>query len=134
MEIATSTLSCEILTEEILRLPGYLSELGVEEVNISYGFGSGIHIDLWWKPMKIHVVHLKKFLEDSIARRILVPGSSDLHIESQDKSFEITVCHQSDFHIKSDTQRVLHFFQSAWSGLVPVFYERRGNEWKEIVT
>jgi hypothetical protein len=119
LQIRTTVLSHDRLLKEANRLPGYLIALGTEKVVVSYGWGSGIHEDLWYLPMQVKIAHLRLFLADSISQRIYLPGDSDLLIEDEPNTWSVRLCHESDIHLESDREDVVDYFVQAWADLIP---------------
>jgi hypothetical protein len=115
MELCTSVLPRETLLAEIARLPDHLKALGITKVILKYGWGSGLHEDLWYQPMRDSTDYLRTFFEDSIKQNIYLPGGSDLLISDEAKTLEVRLCHESDIHIQSDQKEVLDYFATVWS-------------------
>lgn len=81
-------------------------------ITAEYGFGCGIHADLTYVTMRIGVGWLDRFLRESVEQRIFVPGQSDLHIHSPDRTLSITLCHEGDMHVSGSDSDLLRKFLS----------------------
>ena len=67
---------------------------------------------------------LPYFVEDSIDQRIVVPGESDLIIESPSRGLVITCCHESDIHVDGENEETMRQFMSAEPFRKIKFYSR----------
>ncbi len=65
----------------------------------TYGYGCGIHPDLWYKPMAVHTNLLMSFLRSSIDQRIFEPGFADMSLEIHSGEFAAQVSHEGDVQI-----------------------------------
>jgi len=101
---------------------------GESIVTVMYGALSGIHTDLWYKPMAVGPSWFGRFLRESEEKRIIGPAESDLVLVFRDGE-EITFCHEGDIHVRSDSAERLEQFIAApsFTRLVgSVSFARRG--------
>lgn len=79
--------------------------LGDCMVTAYYGFGTEIHIDLQYVPMRVSTKLIDRFIRDSIKQGIVIPGHCDFSFTIPDERIEILFCHESDIHLngKDDT-------------------------------
>jgi hypothetical protein len=107
-------LSIEQMSAALNALQGVLENLfGDCELIASYGWGANLHGDLWYKPMKIYRGTLRFFLEDSIEQKIVVPGESDLYINSPNGELKLLFCHESDIHVDGTSEELMKRFMAA---------------------
>jgi hypothetical protein len=78
-----------------------------------YGWAANLHRDLCWMPMKIHPDTLQFFIEDSIDQRIIVPGQSDLLIDSPQEELRLLFCHESDIHVDGKDEDLMKRFMES---------------------
>ena len=88
-----------------------------------YGCGAHLHAALLYIPMAVFRPACCRMM-NSIVQRIVVPGESDLLIESPAKELEITCCHESDIHIDGENAESLQRFMSAEPFRKIRFYSR----------
>ena len=88
-------------------LPALLvSLLGSQVISATYGYGSYLHPDLCYIPMKVGTSWLERFIRESLEQRIVVLGESDFTFFVQDGRLEIEFCHEGHIHV-SGTDRQL---------------------------
>jgi hypothetical protein len=87
-----------------------------------YGFGCEIHPDLQFIPMRVGIGWFDRFLRDSVAQRIFLPGSSDMSIFEPEKRLIVDFCHEGDIHVRgSDSALVARFISDErYASLFPV--------------
>jgi hypothetical protein len=110
-----------VLTPEEMRLgvdalPLFLSDvMKVEQCAVMYGFGARFPLgcDYCWKPFILSLDKLPWFLQESREQRIFVPGEGDLHVEAPNRTLKLHFCHESDIHVRSESQVELNRFVSA---------------------
>jgi hypothetical protein len=95
-EYSSEYLSAEQMATALNALPAVLDRLfGGCVLTAYYGWAANLHGGLCWKPMKIHPGTLQFFIEDSIDQRIILPGQSDLLIDSPQEELRLLFCHVS---------------------------------------
>ena len=73
----------------------------------TYGWAANLHSDLWYRPMTIHPGVMRWFIEDSVIQRTIVPGQSDLYIESPHNELKLLFCHESDIHVDGESEEMM---------------------------
>lgn len=108
-------LSGEAVLAAMESLPRVLHDLlGECLITAYYGICCNLHNDLLYQPMRISTTWLDRFIAESIAHRIVVPGSSDLSCEVPDGRLSVLFCHESDIHVGgSDDKRKRRQIDSA---------------------
>ena len=95
-------------------LPTVLVELfGECTFTICYGWAANLHSDLLYVPMRVQTSVLPYFIQESVDRRIIVPGESDLSITSPQRELELLYCHESDIHVDGESLDLMQRFMSA---------------------
>jgi hypothetical protein len=118
-------LASDQMAASVGAIPRVLAEIfGDCTFTAYYGCGTNLHNALLYIPMAVQTGVLPYFLEDSIDQRIVVPGESDLIIESPAKGLEITCCHESDIHIDGENEEAMERFMSAEPFAEIKFYSR----------
>jgi len=114
MEFISKVLSKEQILKAMQVLPETLQGLiGDELVSASYGFGSQIHGDLQYQPMKVGTKWLDKFIADSIVQNIVVPGDSDFLFKIGGDRLELLFCHECDIHVSGKDSELVKRFIAA---------------------
>ena len=109
-------------------LPALIEQLlGNEFFTAMYGFGSDIHGDLTYVPMRLLPRHLSGFFRDSVSQHIFRPGDSDLHFEFPNDRLTITFCHERDIHFGGVDSELVERFLSASPFSELGFPERHAN-------
>jgi hypothetical protein len=81
-------------------LPVALDSLvGKEVILATYGYGSGLHPDLCYTPMKVGIAWLERFIRESLDQRIAKPGESDFVFEVRRGELEVEICHDAHVHV-----------------------------------
>src|ERR1700674_3056047 len=62
-------------------------------ITATYGYGSGLHPDICYLPMKVGLKWIEKFLEDSLRQGIVQPANSDFYLTVPNDRLEIEFCH-----------------------------------------
>lgn len=126
-------MSSKTLTEaEILEflndLPGILSPLlSSDQLQIQYGFGTNLHSDLWYVPMRVSLQVFPYFIEDSVTHRIFELGGSDLIIGIPNTSTKIVACHESDVHLDGENLALISQIAQSF----PKLDFRTAEAWKQ---
>ena len=95
----------------LLQLPLILQPLlGASTLTIQYGIGARLHGSLLYIPMSVSSDVLPFFLEDSLEQQIVLPGASDLLIDSADDELRIMFCHESDIHVDGSNEALMQRF------------------------
>src|SRR5690606_27743282 len=81
-------------------------------LRIQYGTGARLHGSLLYIPMSVSSDVLPFVLEDSLEQQIILPGASDLLIDSADDELRILFCHESDIHVDGSNEALLQRFIS----------------------
>lgn len=93
-------------------LPAALQDLlGESAVTAFYGWGCNLHADLQYVPMRVAVPSLERFIADSLAQEIVIPGGSDFCFTVPEGRLEILFCHEGDIHLKGRDRSLLQALQ-----------------------
>ena len=99
-EWVSASLPEEQLRSLLTSLPSVLNELAGDcLLKAMYGWGSNLHIDLCYVPMRVGTKWVDRFIKESLEQRIVVPANSDLYFEFPDERLEILFCHEGDIHV-----------------------------------
>jgi hypothetical protein len=104
MTIGTEPLTPDLTWREIQAIREFLTSLGIENVNIAFGWGckaDGIE-----QPVMVRVAELVNYLHNIIAQEIYHLGEDNLYIGAHEPVLTFTLCHDSDIHFEA-TDRVL---------------------------
>lgn len=113
-KFSSDYLTADQMAASLKALPAALLELfGECRCTVLYGWGSGLHTDLWYMPMSVAVCGISCFIEESVDQRIFVPGGSDLFIKSPRNELEILVCHENDIHVDGESLDAMQRFMAA---------------------
>lgn len=113
-KFSSEYLTADQMAASLKSLPAALLELfGECTFTILYGWGSGLHVDLWYMPMSVGACGMSSFIEESVGQRIFVPGGSDLFIKSPRNELEILVCHENDIHVDGENLNTMQRFMAA---------------------
>lgn len=113
-KFSSEYLTAEQMAASLKTLPAALLELfGEWRYTVLYGWGSGLHVDLWYMPMSVGACGMSWFIEESVDQRIFVPGGSDLFIKSPRNELEILVCHENDIHVDGESLDAMQRFMAA---------------------
>jgi hypothetical protein len=124
-QYSSEYLASDQMIAAVQAIPTVLAEIfGDCTFTAYYGFGTKLHGSLLYIPMAVQTGVLPYFLEDSIDQRIVIPGASDLIIESPAKRLIITFCHESDIHIDGEHAESMQQFMSADPFRKIKFYSR----------
>jgi hypothetical protein len=112
-KFSSDYLSKEQMHAAILALPGVLQTLlGEHKIIASYGWGTNIHVDLTYKPMREDTRWIQYLIEDSIEHGIVLPGGSDFLFEVPEGRLELLFCHESDIHLDGSDDELLQRFMA----------------------
>jgi hypothetical protein len=104
-------LSSERMRTALLQLPAILQPLlGECLLTIQYGTGTRLHGHLQYTPMGVPSDVLLFFLEDSLKQQIVLPGASDLIIDSPHYELSLVFCHESDIHVAGSNEDLMQRF------------------------
>ncbi|MGH7843558.1 MAG: hypothetical protein ACREQW_00085 [Candidatus Binatia bacterium] len=93
-------------------LPAALRDLlGGAAITAYYGWGCNLHADLQYVPMRVAVASLERFIADSLAQEIVIPGGSDFCFIVAEDRLEILFCHEGDIHLKGRDHSLLEALQ-----------------------
>ncbi|HWP59125.1 MAG TPA: hypothetical protein VNL14_14625 [Candidatus Acidoferrales bacterium] len=113
-KLHSRSLSSEETRRALRSLPRVLAELvGETIVSARYGWGSSLHADLQYVPMRLTTAALERFVEDSLAQEIVVPGSSDFCFVVGERRLEILFCHEGDIHLDGDDPLLIERLQKS---------------------
>jgi hypothetical protein len=89
------------LETAIRGLPALLRSLLGDEaiVSASYGYGSSLHPDLCYLPMRVGFKWIDRFLDDSLKQQIVVPCRSDFSIGVPGGRLVVEYCHEGHIHV-----------------------------------
>lgn len=91
----------------------FRSLLGDCIVTAYYGFGTEIHTDLQYLPMRVGMRWIDRFMRDSIDRGIVIPGHGDFSFTTPDEKLQVLFCHESDIHVNGKDDALIEQFISA---------------------
>lgn len=112
-KFSSDYLTADQTAEALKALPAALIELfGDCKCTVLYGYGTNLHIDLWYKPMSVGTCGMSWFIEESVDQRIFVPDGSDLHINSPGNELAILFCHESDIHVDGESPDAMQRFMA----------------------
>jgi hypothetical protein len=86
--------------------------LGDAAITAYYGWGCNLHADLQYVPMRVAVRSLERFIGDSLAQEIVMPGGSDFCLAVAEGRLEILFCHEGDIHVKGRDQSLVEALQN----------------------
>lgn len=81
-------------------------------LNFRWGFGTDPE---YWEPGPVRAANVRKFIEDAARTGIYTWGSADVFIELPDKEAKITLCHETDLHMKSKDEAWIKRCTDRWS-------------------
>ena len=113
-------LAVERMTAALRGLGAFLpAALGEALVTASYEFGCNLHGDLLYQPMRVGTQWLGRFIDDSLAQRIVISTQSDFRFRIPEDRLEILFCHEGDVHLNGTDIDLLHALlaESAFQGL-----------------
>jgi hypothetical protein len=100
--------NAEAIASFLLALPEALIDVGAPDDWIGcYGYGCGIHSDLWYKPMSLKSRHLGAFLSQSTEREIFRAGWSDMNLETVDGRLSIEISHEGFVRLGGSDQTIV---------------------------
>jgi hypothetical protein len=107
-------LAADQMAAALSALPAVLHHLfGECTLTAYYGWGANLHNALCYVPMNVQTDAMPFFIEDSVNQRIIVPGQSDLSIDSPHKELRLLFCHESDIHVDGESLDFMHRFMDA---------------------
>lgn len=107
-EIYTRPLSEAEVRTVLAGLPALIKELvGDCVVNVEYGWGCNIHLDLQYRPMGVGIAWLDRFLSESMDQRIFCPAESDLIVATPGNGLTLLFCHESDIHLSGQDEELV---------------------------
>jgi hypothetical protein len=119
MPDSTDKFYSDILPAERVRLAMdalpdvFRSLLGDCLVTASYGFGTEIHADLQFMPMRVSTRWIHRFIADSIKQGIVIPGRCDFSFTTPDERLGVLFCHESDIHLNGNDDAMIRRFIAA---------------------
>ena len=114
MEIVSNTLTASQLVGEISEIGNILNASGVDEVIVTLGWGAGLDINDLWKPIRLRVGELERYVHAKIEDGTFRAGNSDLFIEDETRSFEFLICHESDIHLSTKSENLVRRTEQRW--------------------
>jgi hypothetical protein len=113
-KFSSEYLTADQMAASLKSLQAALLDLfGECKFTILYGWGTGLHIDLWYKPMSVGTCGISWFIEESVDQRIFVPGGSDLFINSPHNELALLFCHENDIHVDGESLDAMQRFMAA---------------------
>ena len=91
----------------------FRSLLGDCLVTAFYGFGTEIHADLQFMPMRVSTRWIERFIADSIKQGIVIAGRCDFSFIAPDERLEVLFCHESDIHLNGKDDALIGQFIAA---------------------
>jgi hypothetical protein len=82
-------------------------------VTAFYGFGTEIHADLQYVPMRVSTRWIDRFINDSLKQKIIIPGNCDFSFTTPDEKLEVLFCHEGDIHLNGNDDALIQKFMSA---------------------
>ena len=114
MEIVSGDLSPAQMLDEVVEVARILQVRGMEDLTVEFGWGAKLEPELLWKQTQIKARDLLTYVQESEQRGIFSPGSSDLVIQSADRTLKVRLCHESDVHLWTDDQRLINEVVQHW--------------------
>ncbi len=114
VEICSEMLQANRLAVEVAEVVRAIQERANGDLSVMYGYGCADEEKNQWKWISVPVAKLSEFLAASAQRGIYEQGSADLHISVPCLAVEVTLCHESDIHIKGETNEFLDYFRLRW--------------------
>ena len=114
MEIACEKLERSRLATEIGEVVKAIQQRTTGDLSVMYGFACTNDEKNQWTWIRVSVAGLSEFLADSSRKGIYEQGCADLYISVPSLAVDITLCHESDIHIKSEVNELLDFFRFRW--------------------
>lgn len=123
--LITETLPRNQLIKKTLDLIRVLSDKGLDELEIEFGFNTNYKDQ--FKPFKINIKDLPGFFMQSIEAEWIIMGYSDLFIRSN--NFEFQLCNDADLHFYSKDKELFELVKRDWNkDGIKVFTQNQLNE------
>ena len=129
MEITSGILTEEQFLKEIEEMPELLSQLGINYVLISFGYGCNEDLEDLWKERQISVDDIADFLQQNIDSGLFTPTTGDLFIKSNEHGTEILFCHESDIHFKTSNENAFQMKRNDWISKEFQGYTKVKDDW-----
>jgi hypothetical protein len=112
--LSSPTLPVTDLRRALYALPAVFQHLvGDADVIAYYGWGCSLHPDLQYVPMRVGMGSLERFISDSLAQEILIPGASDFCLAVTEGRLEVLFCHEGDIHLKGKDQSLINALRNS---------------------
>ena len=107
-ELVSGAVDSASLSSLMRNTSSLFAELSIDGIIIArYGYGSQIHPDLTYLPMKVGASWLDRFIRQSLDQRIVLPGESDFILEVNDGDLELEYCHDGHVHLSGNNQALV---------------------------
>ena len=130
MDYVSANLSKDEVLAYLSALPSILTDLGLAECKVMYGWDCDLPIDDLWQDQVLKVTDLPASVTSSMERGIFKPGASDLFIESHDGSLSVRACHESDIHLASSSESALIALAAPIALQHPDFTYKQNDSWQ----
>ena len=98
----------------MMALPAAFQQLLGDTIIIAYyGWGSILHADLQYVPMRVSTRSLESFVRESLGQEIVIPGGSDFCFTVPEGRLEMLFCHEGDIHLKGSDAALLDALQGS---------------------
>jgi hypothetical protein len=109
IEYRTHPLAPTTLLEELSFYCEVLRGRQIEGTEVMFGWDSNLDIDEMWQEMPMSPDEVVGFVLDAQQAGTVVIGKSDIFVSAG--GIEITLCHESDLHIKAAPDEAHQFFE-----------------------
>jgi hypothetical protein len=129
MEVTSGILSATVMSQELQALPSMLSQLGVTEVEVFFGFGCTGPMDELYKSSHISPIAISAWVDDEGQRVGFEISRGDLFVKAKDGKVEMHFCHDSDIHVEGNDATAVATFEHRWRELGFPGYIRQSGNW-----
>lgn len=96
-EYRTKPLNRQSLLDELAFVSSKLTQAGIGEAQVSFGWDCNLPIDDMWQEHGVRMDGILEFVRQAEQAGIVEVGRGDIFVESQD--FCLTLCHEGDAHV-----------------------------------
>ncbi|WP_124664136.1 hypothetical protein [Burkholderia sp. Bp8998] len=86
-----------MLLDELACVSSKLTQAGIREAQVSFGWDCNLPIDEMWQDHSVKVDEILEFVCQAERTGVVEIGRGDIFVESQD--FRLTLCHEGDAHV-----------------------------------
>ena len=114
MEIRCETLNLVRFATELREIVLAIQEQAEGDLSVMYGWACTDDEKNQWEWIRIPASGLSDFIAASVQKGIYEQGCADLLIEVPSLAVEVTLCHETDIHIKGKANNFLEHFRLRW--------------------